>query len=76
MKIYIRPLIAGIMAVSMVLPLCACKKKSGKKINLENRIDPELIAGIKVTVGSTVTDVTMKNRIESLKEELLKGGQA
>ena len=54
----------------------ALEKKSGKKINLENRIDPELIAGIKVTVGSTVTDVTMKNRIESLKEELLKGGQA
>ena len=54
----------------------ALEKKSGKKVNLENRIDPELIAGIKVTVGSTVTDVTMKNRIESLKEELLKGGQA
>ena len=54
----------------------ALEKKSGKKVNLENRIDPELIAGIKVTIGSNVTDVTMRNRIESLKEELLKGGQA
>jgi F-type H+-transporting ATPase subunit delta len=52
------------------------EKQSGKKINLENRIDPELIAGIKVAVGSRVTDITMKNRIDSLKEELLKGGQA
>jgi len=34
------------------------------------------IAGIKVAVGSRVTDITMKNRIDSLKEELLKGGQA
>lgn len=40
MKRYIRPLIAGIMAVSMVLPLCACKKKSGKKTQKVSENDP------------------------------------
>ncbi len=54
----------------------ALEKKNGRKVNIENRIDPDLIAGIKVTMGSQVTDVTMKNRIESMKEVLLKGGQA
>lgn len=52
------------------------EKKHKTKIILENKINPDLIAGIKVTVGNTVTDVTMKNRIESMKETLLKGGQA
>ena len=40
MKRYIRPLIAGILAVSMVLPLCACKKKSGKKSRKVSENDP------------------------------------
>ena len=51
-------------------------KKYGKQMILENRIDPGLIAGIKVTVGNTVTDVTMKNKIDALRDLLLKGGQA
>lgn len=50
--------------------------KTGKNIILENKINPELIAGIKVTVGNNVTDVTMKNKIDSMKQTLLKGGQA
>ncbi len=54
----------------------ALEAKSGKKVFVENRIDPDLIAGIKVTMGSQVTDVTMKNRIDSMKEVLLKGGRA
>lgn len=45
-----------------------------KRIILENVIDPSVIAGIKVTVGNTVTDVTMKNKIESMRNTLLKGG--
>ena len=50
-------------------------KKTGKKIVLSNKVDPALIAGIKVVVGNNVTDVTMKNKIDSLKGALLKGGQ-
>ncbi len=52
------------------------EKKTKKKILLENKINSDLIAGIKVTVGNNVTDVTMKNKIDSMKETLLKGGQA
>ena len=52
------------------------EKKTKKTILLENKINSDLIAGIKVTVGNNVTDVTMKNKIDSMKETLLKGGQA
>ena len=54
----------------------ALVQKYGREVILENRIDPELIAGIKVTVGNTVTDVTMKNKIDALRDLLLKGGRA
>jgi F-type H+-transporting ATPase subunit delta len=54
----------------------ALEQKTGAKIVLENRIDPKVIAGIKVTVGNSVTDVTMKSKIDDMKQTLLKGGQA
>ena len=53
----------------------ALEKKSGKKIELTNMIDERLIAGIKVVMGNSVTDVTMKSRLEGMKEALLRGGQ-
>ncbi len=52
----------------------ALEEKTGKQIHLTNRINPELLAGIKVTVGNNVTDMTMRSRIDHLKETLLKGG--
>lgn len=54
----------------------ALVKKTGREITMTTKINPELIAGIKVTVGNNVTDITMKTKIESMKEALLKGGQA
>lgn len=54
----------------------ALEKKTGKKVVLTNKIDPSLIAGIRVSLGSHVTDMTMKTRIEDMRSALLKGGQA
>lgn len=54
----------------------ALEKKTGRKITIAEKINPDLIAGIKVTVGNNVTDITMRTKINSMKEALLKGGQA
>ena len=54
----------------------ALEKKTGKKIVLKNTVKPELIAGIKVIVGNSVTDSTLKNKMDTLKQILLKGGRA
>jgi len=54
----------------------ALVKKTGREIIMTTKINPEVIAGIKVTVGNNVTDITMKTKIDSMKEALLKGGQA
>lgn len=48
--------------------------KTNKRIILENKVDPSVIAGIKVTMGNTVTDITMKTKIENMRNQLLKGG--
>lgn len=53
----------------------ALVKKTGKTVILKNRIVPDLIAGIRVIVGSNVTDVSMKYKMDSLKGAMLKGGQ-
>ncbi len=52
----------------------ALQTKLGGKVLIENKIDESLIAGIKVVVGSTVTDVSMANSIETMKKQLLKKG--
>ena len=52
----------------------ALEKKTGKEIVLTNVVDQSLIAGIKVTSGSTVTDVTTAHRINEMKDLLLRGG--
>lgn len=54
----------------------ALEKKTGKKVLLRNKVDEKLIAGIKVTIGNTVTDVTVKREIEEMRRALLKGGLA
>jgi len=54
----------------------ALEKKSGKKVLLTNIVDPSLIAGIKVTSGNQVTDVTTAHKINELKDLLLRGGLA
>ncbi|MBR2676860.1 MAG: ATP synthase F1 subunit delta [Solobacterium sp.] len=54
----------------------ALEIKTGHRIQLVNTIDKSLIAGIKVTAGNTVTDVTLARQIEGMKEALLKGGNA
>ena len=47
--------------------------KTGKEILLRNRVDRSLIAGIKVVTDNSVTDITMKRRIDEMRRALLKG---
>lgn len=47
-------------------------KKLGVKLDLLNKLDPNLISGIKVVVGDSVIDGSMQHRLTSLKSELLK----
>ena len=40
--------------------------KFGKKIEAQVRLDPELIGGIKIVVGDTVIDASVRAQLQSL----------
>lgn len=50
----------------------AVSKKLDCKVELQNRINQDLISGVKVVVGDVVLDGSMRNRLDSLTSELLK----
>lgn len=45
-------------------------KKYGRVLSLEFKVDPELLGGIRVKVGSDVWDGSVKARLEALKNSL------
>lgn len=45
-------------------------KRPGKKIILTNEIDITLIAGFRVQQGDTITDASIKNKLELLRQKL------
>ena len=47
------------------------EKRTGKKMNLTEQHDPGLLGGLKVQVGSTVYDASLKGRLNMLKGRLL-----
>jgi len=47
------------------------EKKSGKRLELEARIDPGLIGGIRAQIGNLVIDGSVKRRLAQLKEHLM-----
>lgn len=46
------------------------EKKSGKRLELEVRIDPGLIGGIRAQIGNLVIDGSVKRKLAQLKEHL------
>lgn len=47
------------------------EQKSGKRLELETRIDPGLIGGIRAQIGNLVIDGSVKRRLAQLKEHLM-----
>jgi F-type H+-transporting ATPase subunit delta len=47
---------------------------TGKTIRLETCVDPALIGGMVVQVGSKVYDASVRSQLESMRQSLLAGG--
>lgn len=45
---------------------------TGKKVNLNFKIDPEIIGGVVTRIGSTVYDGSVKNQLEQFREQMIK----
>ena len=48
----------------------ALEKRTGKTVELETQIDPELIGGVRAQVGSFVFDGSIRAELERLRERL------
>ena len=46
---------------------------TGKKVRPRFAVEPELIGGVIVRIGSTVYDGSVRGRLERLREELISG---
>ena len=46
--------------------------KFGSKINLDCKIDKELISGLIIQVGSIMIDNSMKNKLKQIKSQMIK----
>lgn len=51
--------------------LATLRAKHGEDVTAEFRTTPELLGGIRVKLGSTVWDGSVKSRLESLREKVL-----
>lgn len=49
----------------------AIEKKHGKTVKIETVINPNILGGIIVTVGSRQVDNSYRSRIEALKQQVL-----
>ena len=45
-------------------------KSSGKNVQLENQVDPEIIGGVLVKIGDKVIDGTIKSRLALMQEKM------
>jgi F-type H+-transporting ATPase subunit delta len=49
----------------------ALSRRSGGTVILESRVDPSLLAGIRVRVGDYVLDASAEGRLEALRQSLM-----
>ncbi|PWU22658.1 hypothetical protein C5B42_05460 [Candidatus Cerribacteria bacterium 'Amazon FNV 2010 28 9'] len=46
------------------------KKRVSGKFSFENTVNPEILGGIRVTIGSKRIDLSLKGKLEQVKKQL------
>lgn len=53
--------------------VAALRKRTGREIDVEYVLDPSLLGGIRIKVGSTMYDTSLKGQLGLLKDKLIEG---
>jgi len=53
--------------------LTALQQRTGKQIDVEYVLDPSLLGGVRIQVGSTMYDTSLKGQLGLLKDKLIEG---
>ena len=51
----------------------AIGERTGRKIALAARVDPDIIGGIVVRIGNSILDASIRNRLEQLRTQVAQG---
>jgi F-type H+-transporting ATPase subunit delta len=51
----------------------AIGKQTGRRIELTSEVDPDILGGIVLRVGNSVLDASIRNRLEQLRKQVVKG---
>jgi F-type H+-transporting ATPase subunit delta len=47
-------------------------EQTGRKVELSSKVDPDILGGIVVRVGNQVLDASIRNRLESLRKQVVR----
>lgn len=53
--------------------IAALRQRTGSEIDIEYVIDPSLLGGVRIKVGSTMYDTSLKGQLGLLKDKLIEG---
>jgi F-type H+-transporting ATPase subunit delta len=48
------------------------EEQTGRQVELSSNVDPDVLGGLQVRVGSMVLDATVRNRLEQLRKQVAK----
>ena len=48
-------------------------EQTGRKVDLQSTVDPDILGGIVVRVGNSVLDASIRNRLEKLRKQVARG---
>ena len=46
------------------------EEQTGRRVELSSEVDPDLLGGLKVSVGNMVLDASIRNRLEQLRKQV------
>jgi F-type H+-transporting ATPase subunit delta len=48
-------------------------ERTGRKVNLTTCVEPDILGGIVVQVGNSILDASIRNRLEQLRKQVIRG---
>ena len=51
----------------------AIGERTGRRVTLAARVDPDILGGIVVRVGNSILDASIRNRLEQLRRHVAQG---
>jgi F-type H+-transporting ATPase subunit delta len=48
-------------------------EQTGRKVDLNAKVDPDIVGGIVLRVGNSILDASIRNRLEQLRKQVARG---